>query len=112
MKNSFLFLGALLILINSTIGLVFDSYSTYNMAMADLSIMLSIGLIYAAYKNMMADGFKIGVTVLFAISGLVRFVCSVVSPEQFKNNVALLVFVIIFSMECLVFFVGNNLKNK
>jgi hypothetical protein len=112
MKNSFLLLGGLLVLINSTVGLVFESYNTFNMAMADVSIMLSIGLIYGAYNSAMADGFKIGFTVLFAVSGLIRFICSVVSPEQFKNNLALLVFIIFLSIEFLVFFVGNNLKNK
>ena len=112
MKNSFLLLGGLLVLINSTVGLVFESYNTFNRVMADGSIMLSIGLIYGAYNSAMADGFKIGFTVLFALSGLIRFICSVVSPEQFKNNLALLVFIIFLSIEFLVFFVGNNLKNK
>jgi hypothetical protein len=112
MKNSFLLLGGLLVLINSAIGLIFSSYNPFNMVMADVSLILSTALIHGAYISKMADGFKIGFTVVFAITGVIRFICSVVSPEQFTNNIPLLVFIVFFSVECLMFFVGNNLKNK
>ncbi|MDC1384751.1 hypothetical protein N8329_02090 [Crocinitomicaceae bacterium] len=112
MKNSFLVLGGILFLINTTIGLIFSSYNPFNMVMVDISILLSTALIYGAYISKMADGFKIGFTVLFAITGLIRFVCSVVSPEQFKDNMAFLVFIIFLAIEGLSFFVGNSLKNK
>ena len=112
MKNSFLVSGGLLVLINTSIGLIFRSYSPFNMVMADVSIILSTVLLYGAFMSKMADGFKIGFTVLFAITGLIRFVCSVVSPEQFKDNMAFLVFIIFLAIEGFSFFVGNSLKNK
>jgi hypothetical protein len=112
MKNSFLILGGLLVLINTTIGIVFSSYKPFNMVMADASILLSTLLIYGAYKSAMADGFKIGFTVVFAITGLIRFICSVVLLEQFKDNTAFLVFIIFLAIEGLSFFVGNSMNNK
>ena len=112
MKNSFLFFGGILVLINTTVGLVFNSYNPFNMVMADISILLSIALIYGAYTSKMADGFKIGFTVVFAITGLIRFICAVVSTDQFKDNMAFLVFIIFLAIEGLIFFVGFNLKNK
>jgi len=112
MKNSFLVLGGILVLINTVVGLVFNSYNHFNMVMADLSILLSTILLYAAYRSSIADGFKIGFTIFFAITGLIRFICSVVSPEQFKDNMAFLIFIIFLAIEGLSFFVGNSLKNK
>jgi hypothetical protein len=112
MEKIFLGLGTVLVLINTAIGLVFNAYSPFNMVMADISILLSTVLIYGAYVSRMADGFKIGFTVLFAITGLIRFVCSVFSPEQFKDSMAFLVFIIILAIEGLSFFVGYSLKNK
>jgi len=112
MKNSFLVLGGLLVLINTTIGLIFSSYKIFNMAMADVSILLSTALIYSAYKSAIADGFKIGFTVAFAITGLIRLICSIISAEQFKDNIALLVFIVFLAGEGLCFFVANGLKNK
>jgi hypothetical protein len=112
MKNSFLVLGGILVLINTVVGLIFNSYNPFNMVMADVSIFLTTILIYSAYISKMADGFKIGFTVLFAITGLIRFICSVVSPEQFKDNMAFLIFIIFLAIEGLSFFVGSSLKNK
>jgi hypothetical protein len=112
MKNSFLVLGGILLLINTSVGLFFNSYNSFNMLMADVSILLSTTLFYAAYRSSIADGFKIGFTIFFAITGLIRFICSVVSPEQFKDNMAILIFIIFLAIEGISFFVGNTLKNK
>ena len=120
MKNIFLFLDGLLALINTTVGIVFSSYKPFNMVLADISILLSTAFIYGAYRSAMADGFKIGFTVLFAITGLLRFICSVVSLEEFKDNMAFLVFIIFLAIESLIFlaieslifFIGSSLKNK
>jgi len=56
------------------------------MVMANVSIILSTALIYGAYKSAMVDGFQIGFTVLFAITGLIRFVCSVVSLAHLMKH--------------------------
>lgn len=112
MKNSFLVLGGLLVLVNTSVGLVFSSYNLFNMVMADISITLTTALIYASFKSTMADGFKIGFTFFFALTGLIRLICSITSPEQFKDNIALLVFIIFLSIEILSVIVGSSLKNK
>lgn len=99
-------------MINTMFGMVFSVYEPFNLVMADASILISIGLFFGAYKSSMPDGFKIGLTILFAITGLIRFVCSVISPDYFKNNLSLLVFVVFLSGEFLMLFVGKNLKDK
>jgi hypothetical protein len=112
MKNSLLLLCGLLVLINTTAGLVIESYPAFNMAMGDISLILSAALYYVAYSSEMADGFKIGYTLLLAITGLGRFICAAVAEEAFKNNVALFLFVVLLSAEILFLFVANSLKGK
>ena len=112
MKNSFLFLGLLLVLINTMIGIIFSSYKPFNMGMADISLILSTALIYRVYKSSIADGFKIGFTMLFTITGLIRLICAIVSAEELKDNIALLVFIVFLAAEGLCFFVSIRLKNK
>jgi len=112
MKNSILLIGGLLVLINTAMGLILSSYKPFNMVLADASILLTTGLIYSALKSTMADGFKIGFTVLFSVTGLVRFICAVVSPEQFKDNFSVLVFLIFFALEGACLIIGNSMKNK
>lgn len=112
MKNSFLVLGGLLVVINTTIGIVISTYEPFNMVMVDVSILFSTALIYKAYSSEMADGFKIGYTVLFAITGLARIVCSVLSPELVNGNIALLVFVTLLAIEGFCVHLGSALKDK
>jgi hypothetical protein len=107
MKNSLLLLCGLLVLINTTAGLVIESYPAFNMAMGDISLILSAALYYVAYSSEMADGFKIGYTLLLAITGLGRFICAAVAEEAFK-----ILFVVLLSAEILFLFVANSLKGK
>jgi predicted anti-sigma-YlaC factor YlaD len=112
MKNNLVILGGLLVVINSTMGVVLGGYKPFNLVLADFSILLSITMLYVAYKSSIADGFKIGFTVLFALTGLIRFICCVIATEQIKNNIALLVFLVFLSSEFMALFVARNLRNK
>ena len=112
MKNNILLTGVVLTILNTIIGVVLSDYSNFNMVFADVSILTSTGMVYYLFQSTFADGFKIGFTVLFAITGLIRLVCSAVSPEQFADNIAFLVFIIFLALEGLCFFVGKSLKDK
>jgi CDP-diglyceride synthetase len=112
MKNNFLVIGGLLVLINTATGLVFSSYDQFNLIFTDFSIILTTLSIWLAYKIQMSDGFKIGFTLLFAITGLLRFIFALLSPDQIKDNFLFLLFIILVAVEAFCLFVGNSLKNK
>ena len=112
MKKIILGLGGLLFFINTAMGLIFTAYNPLNIVMADVSIILSTTLIYTLYRSAIADGFKIGFTIFFVIAGLIRFICAVVSEEQFNNNFALLTFIAFLGLEGLLLFSAIGLKNK
>ncbi len=112
MKNSILLTGVMLVLINTTAGLIFQDYATHKMVFADFSIILTTALLYLMYQMKTADGFKIGFTLIFAITGLIRFICAVSSSSEFQNNFALLIFIILLCIECVLIFVSHAMRNK
>jgi hypothetical protein len=112
MKISIILTGIILVIINTVSGLIFQEYETYNMLFADLSILLTTGLLYIMYQMKTADGFKIGFTLLFGLTGLIRFVCAVSSSSEFKNNYAVLIFIILLCIEGLLIFVSHAMRNK
>jgi hypothetical protein len=112
MKNLILLTGIVLVLINTTAGLIFQDYETHRMLFADLSIIITAGLLYMMYQMKNADGFKIGYTLFFGITGFVRFICAISTSSEFKNNFALLIFIIIFCIECVLIFVSHAMRNK
>jgi hypothetical protein len=112
MKKSILLTGLFLIFINTAAGLIFQDYAVHKMAFADFSIILTTGLLYLMYHMKTADGFKIGFTLIFAITGLIRFICAVSSSSEFQNNFALLMFIILLCIECVLIFVSHAMRNK
>jgi hypothetical protein len=112
MKNVVLISGSLIVVINSISALIFQDYELHKMFFADFSIIFSTGLIYLMYTNKHSDGFKIGYTLLFVLTGLIRFVCAVSSSSEFKNNYAVLTFIIVLSLEIILMLVSNLMRNK
>ncbi len=112
MKNIFLFCGVALVVLNTVFGVILVDYSISKMFFGNLSIVLSTGLLHFLYKSQTADGFKIGLSVLFGISGLIRFICAVSSTEEIRNNYSLLIFFTIFIIESIVLFLGYTLSKK
>lgn len=112
MKNSILFTGVILVLINTVASLIFQDYATHKMLFSDFSIILTTGLLYLMYQIKTADGFKIGYTLLFGLTGLIRFFCAVSSSSEFKNNYAVLIFIIVLCIECVLIFVSHAMRNK
>ena len=99
MKNIILIIGTLLIALNTLIGLIVTDYATLNFLLADLSLALSVGIIYFMACSKMANGYKIGLTTLFFFTGVVRYVCMVLMPSILENNVFIIVAASIFLFE-------------
>ena len=101
MKNLLLIAGFILIMLNTLIGLMISKYSPFNYLMVDLSLLLSTVLIYLFYNSNISDGYKIGLTVLFAITGLAKVVCSLAAPQHFQDNLLIVVVLGLISCETL-----------
>lgn len=110
MKNSILLIGGIIAFLNTVIGLVVSGYSSFNMVFADVSILISTGIIYYLFQSAIADGFKIGLCLVFFITGLVRFLSAVFSSEEIEDNSAVIVFVLILSVEAILLFVSAKLS--
>jgi hypothetical protein len=112
MKNSILFIGFLIIVLNTVAGLIISGYKPFNMVMADISLMLTVAAMYGSSISKMADGFKIGFTLLFSITGLIRLICSLVSSSDLKDNGIFIAFLVLLAIEAVCIFIGIALKNK
>ncbi len=112
MKNITVIIGIILVLINTVASLIFQDYSTHKMLFSDFSIILTTGLLYLIYQIKTANGFKIGYTLFFSLTGLTRFICAISSSNKFQNNYAVLIFIIILCIECVLIFVSKVMSNK
>jgi hypothetical protein len=104
MKKLILVIGALLIALNTLIGLIISGYATSNFLLADVSIILSTGLIYLLLDSKVSDGFKIGLSYIFYFTGIGRLVCMLVASPEMTNNIAIIcaIALLLFEIACLV----------
>ena len=112
MKNIFLIGGILAILFNSLAGVILSNYPSFNWMLADVSILVTTGLIYALYFKYLDNAFKAVFTFLFLISGLIRYMLCLFAPSQLENNWFILLMAALFTVEVLIFVFGIALKKK
>ena len=90
MKKIVLIIGGLLLLFNTLVGLIISAYEPFYYLLTDLSIALTTALILILVYSRVDDGFKIGLTVFFSITGVIRFLMLLFIPQQWENNVLLI----------------------
>ena len=112
MKKAILYSGIILIILNSIIGFMSSGYKQSNVILVDLSLLISIGLIYGVVESKIADGFRIGLTVLFSITGFIRVIVALSSNEEVKDNFSIMILLVILAFEVICFVVSKFLDNK
>ena len=88
---------------NTLAGLIISAYKPFNYLLTDLSVILTTTFIFILVSSKIDDGFKIGLSVLFSITGITRFILLVFISQQFENNGLLIgvVGVLILEIICL-----------
>lgn len=99
MRNFVLIIGGLLIMFNTLLGVIISAYEPFNYLLTDLSIILTTIFIFVLANSKSDDGFKIGLSVFFSITGVVRFLLLMFISPQLENNGVLLGVVGIFVVE-------------
>jgi len=102
MRNLILIIGTLCVVLNTLIGLILSDYTTLNFLMANLSLILSTGIIYWVTFTKMVIGFKIGLTGLFVFTGIVRCLCVALMSSAWENNAYIIaaVSILFFELVC------------
>ena len=112
MKKTFLIIGIVLIMLNTIIGALTSSYKEFNVYLVDGSLLVTFLLLYILTESKIADGFRIGLTVLFLITGLIRILLALSSEKDIVDNWSILLLLIILAFELICFVISKFLDNK
>jgi hypothetical protein len=110
MKNIYLIIGAVAILINSLIGLIFTSYQTFNWLASDAIIIINALLLHFVSHSKISDGFKVALTFIFPVLGLISFFISLKLEAKLENNISLVGILILTSIQTIILIIANSLK--
>jgi hypothetical membrane protein len=111
MKKIFIYSGALLLMLNSLLGLVLSAYEPFNWVLNDGVILVNIALFnYVAVSNI-KDGFKFSMTLFFFVSGLAEFLLGLFMKSYFTDNLLLILLCLILIIQVGVLAVVRSISN-
>ncbi len=111
MKNIYLIVGALFIITNSSIGLIFTPYSTFNWIIADVIIAINAIFLHALIISNFNDGFKVSISFIFPLVGFIEFVCAILMDRTLDNNYFLATIIVLFTIQVFFYIIPLSLKN-
>lgn len=112
MKNSILLLGLIAFGFNTILGFLLSGIDQFHLILTDLSIIASIVLMYVNAASNNNDGFKIGLGVVFAISGFIRYILAYLTKSEVEDNPFLILVIIIFFIELASLAMARFLSNR
>jgi hypothetical protein len=110
MKKYILIIGGVLLVFNTLIGLLFSSYSSFNIIFVDINIILSIALLVVLAGLKIESTYKITLAIIFIFTGIVRIIAASSSVESIQNNPVVIGILIIFAIEILVTLIFHSIK--
>lgn len=111
-KQIVLKIGIVCLLLNLLFGLILSIYSSFNIWISSLVIMINVGLLYSLNAVTLRDGFKISLIFLFGIGALVEYVISLFLDNELEDNLCLIGLVTLLTIKCILLMVSNIVSNK
>ena len=112
MKKIILLSCIVLLVANLSFGAVLSFYGGFNMAVSSVVIICTGLLLYITDTINLKDGYKISLMLLFAISGFLEFVLSLIAPNRLNDNWWLILVIFLMTIEIILLVITNTISNK
>lgn len=86
MKTIILSIGGILIAVNLLFGMLLSVYGSFNMWFNTIVIAATTIMLYLVQTLSLKDAFRISLTVLLPITGCIKLLLGLVSPEHVEDN--------------------------
>lgn len=111
-KQIVLKIGLVCLLVNLLFGLILSMYSSFNIWVSSLVIVINVGLLYFLNIVTLRDGFKTSLMLLFGIGALVEYAISLFLDNKLEDNLCLIGLVALLAIKCILLMVSNIVSNK
>lgn len=110
MKQVIVFIGGILLLLNILIG--YFNYDKFNLLLSVGTIVWTTMLLCFTNNKGIKDGFKVSLTLLFMLFGIIEFVLAIFTAKELENNPMLVFLIILFTIQVILLFVINTASRK
>ena len=106
MKNLTLVIGGIILLLNLVIGMIFSSYKPFNIGLNSAVIIVNTLMLYIIGVSQIKDGFKISLSFLFLIAGVIEFKLAFFVPDTWENNIALTMLILLLAGQAILYVIA------
>lgn len=110
MKKVLLIICVLLVIFNTLCVLLLSFYPWLNYGLVDFSIISSTLLIWLSINKTNPDAYRISLTFLFSVIGIVKITLSLFSNQSWTNNLWILAILILFIFEIILLFLIKYIR--
>lgn len=103
MKNLILIIGFICFFANLLLGLIISSYAPFNLGLNTFVILANTGLLYLLASSPVKDGFKVSLSMLFPMCGLIEYILGLFAPDTVENNWYLILTIILLFIESILY---------
>ena len=112
MKKLIILTTIILFVVNALIGLLIAAYQPTNVYLNSAVILLGGIILWIISSTHLKDAFKISLTSLFTIVGLIEYILGFFAPNEWSNNWFVILVMVILAIEVIVVLMTNYVTNK
>ena len=112
MKKIILISALILLVTNILFGAILSCYDGFNMAVSSSVILLTALTLYIVKSIRLKDAFKVSLTLLFALSGVIEFFISLFISSRFSDNWGIMVIIALLILQGLILLLTNTVSTK
>tara|TARA_B100000902_G_scaffold386454_1_gene429152 strand:- start:988 stop:1332 length:345 start_codon:yes stop_codon:yes gene_type:complete len=112
MKNIYILFCLVFVILNSIIGLIFSFYPLVNWLTANFVIIINAVLLNQLVNSNINDAFKVSLSFIFPVMGVITFILSLFMPEKIEDNLMFATMLIIFTFQLVLYIIVYLLKNN
>ena len=107
MKNLILIIGGVLFLANLLLGMTISVYESFNMWLNCAVISINTILLFAVATMRLKDAFRISLSTLFPLAGIIEFICGFFVAPRFEDNILVILLILELMVQTIILVITN-----
>ncbi len=112
MKKSIAIISLLWLVINLLFGLLLSAYSWTNVVVSSAVIIITAVLLWLTNSIVMKDAFKVSLTILFALMGIVEYGIACFMPQHLEDNWGVITIIVLMAIQAVLVIATNVVSNR
>lgn len=112
MKKIIIISSVILLVANISVGTILTCYSGFNVAISSTVVLLTAAMLYVVNSITLKDAFKVSLSILFTLGGIIEFVISLFMLPHFSDNWGVIAIITLLVVQGLILLLANTVSTK